>query len=123
MIIPFSDYLVMAWFLANLITGMGYLWVSYEIHTWTCDLPPSGIGFRILARMFEIFIVASGIHHLVVCTLIWYHPTPLYMVITDMVVAVSSLVTALSLNRARGLLKAAFQTMLRHGPEWVDPDL
>ena len=124
MSIPFSDYLTIAWFLSNLITGLGYFWVSYEIHGWTRDLPDRRTGFRTLARLFEVFIFVCGIHHLVMATLVWDHPTPLYMVLTDMVVALSSGITAASLYLARDMVKRAFATMLRHNEEWraANPD-
>jgi hypothetical protein len=118
--IPFADYMAIAWFLSNLITGLAYLWVCFEIGTWTADLPNYGTGFRVLSRLFQWFIGSCGVHHLVMGTLVWQYPTPFYMVATDMFVAVTALITAVALRNARRRLRLAFHTMLRYGSEWAE---
>ena len=58
-----SDTLVWIWAAANLLTGLAYVLIPYEIWHWYKETKDEALGF--VALIFALFIVSCGLHHLV----------------------------------------------------------
>lgn len=109
---------VLAWFMANLVTGICLLHIPIEMRSWTREVPPKGTGFRALSTMFQVLIAGAGLHHLAMLAMIWGHPIVKPIVVADVALSVLAVVVSVTLYTARSMLRSAFHAMLTHSDEW-----
>lgn len=99
------------WFVANLVTGICYLHLPLAMQSWFQRIE-SG-GFRVIAYMFQVFIVSCGLHHLIMLRHFAHHPTDWPQVTVDLSMALASVVTSLVVIRYRRNLRQAFRALFR----------
>lgn len=116
--ITFSEWLVVAWMLCNIVSGVCFLHIAWEIRYWVAHTPRKGTGFRALAMLFQIVLCFVAMHFLSTVIHIWDRNIPNYLIGLDAVLASITLVTSLTLHIARHLIADAFSSMMRHHDEW-----
>ena len=94
--------MITTWFIANLLTGIAYFHIPYELVQWSKGVKSKGLHY--VGYLFTAFIVGCGTHHLVMLRHVYHHPVDVLQVSTDVFMATASVITSLTLIKLRPAL-------------------
>lgn len=96
---------VAAWFVFNLLIGLAYLHIPVELWGWARG---KGIaGMHGVVGLFVVFIIACGLHHLVMLRSFGHHPVDGWQLLVDGLTMAASITTSAVLWQMRRQIHSA----------------
>ncbi len=92
-----------AWFVANLVAGVCFIHITYELFQWCRGLGINGtVG---LVAIVLSFIVTCGPHHLAMLRFLGHHPVDALQLTFDLATMATALTASVALSANRRQIK------------------
>lgn len=116
-----SEMKVILWGASNILAGLAFLHLPFEIWGWTRRLDV--VGLATIAGLFATFIGLCGVHHVyMVIAFYGMHPVDAPMVAIDTTLAVGSCATSAVLARYRKSIRLIFTSFAETVPRLRDSE-